>query len=91
MYSESYNAPAIAAPPKTKKTKETTKRTVDQSYDTLGDSNSDGTESEVSEEDVNGEEVKTQMEQFGRDMMSKTLITGFGFAVSLVGLWGDGA
>lgn len=67
------------------------KRTVEQSYDTLGYSTSDETESNASGEDVNGEEVKAQMEQFSLSMMKQTTIAGTAFVMSLIGIWGDGA
>jgi len=88
MFTQQASTPAITITPKPKKS---SNRPVEQSYDTLGDSNSDGTESDDMAEDINGEEIKAQMERFGRSMMKQTAITGVGFAMSLVGLWGDGA
>jgi len=88
MSTQLSDTPAITIAPKPKKN---SKRTVEQSYDNLADSNSDGTESEDLEEEVNGEEIKAQMELFGQIMMKQTAIAGVGFAMSLVGLWGDGA
>lgn len=88
MLNQQTSTPAITITPKPKKT---SNRPVEQSYDTLGDSNSDGTESDDLAEDVNGEEIKAQMEQFGRRMMKQTAITGVSFAMALIGLWGDGA
>jgi len=66
---------------------------MDASYEVLGhDTNSEGTLSgEEAEDEVNGEEVRQQMEGFMTSQIVRTVVAGFGFAVSLVGLWGDGA
>jgi len=66
---------------------------MDASYEVLGhDTNSEGTLSgEEAEDEVNGEEVRQQMEGFMTSQIARTVIAGLGFAVSLVGLWGDGA
>lgn len=89
-YTQSQNTRSLKVATKKKKTIKI-RRSVEQSYENLGDSASDGTESEASEEDVNGEEVKAQMEQFGGRMLIQTIVTGVSFAMSLVGIWGDGA
>lgn len=66
---------------------------MDASYEVLGhDSNSEGTMSgEEAEEEVNGEEVRQQMEGFKMSQIVRTAVAGFGFAMSVVGIWGDGA
>lgn len=66
---------------------------MDASYEVLGhDSNSEGTMSgEEMEEEVNGEEVRHQMEGFKLSQIVRTGIAGLGFAMSIVGIWGDGA
>ncbi|KAG0650658.1 Autophagy-related 33 [Hyphodiscus hymeniophilus] len=68
-------------------------RQMDASYEVLGhDSNSEGTMSgEELEEEVNGEEVRQQMEGFKMSQMIRTAVAGLGFAMSVVGIWGDGA
>jgi autophagy-related protein 33 len=68
-------------------------RQIDASYDLLGpDSNSEGTLSgEELDEDVNGEEVRQQMEGFMTSQIARTVVAGVGFAMSVVGIWGDGA
>jgi autophagy-related protein 33 len=43
------------------------------------------------EEDVNGEEVREQMEGFMMTQIVRTVVAGIGFAMSVVGIWGDGA
>lgn len=67
-------------------------RQMDASYEVLGhDSNSEGTMSgEEMEEDVNGEEVREQMEGFMTSQITRTIIAGVGFAMSVIGIWGDG-
>jgi autophagy-related protein 33 len=68
-------------------------RQMDASYEVLGhDSNSEGTMSgEEIEEDVNGEEVRQQMEGFMTSQIARTVVAGVGFAMSVIGIWGDGA
>lgn len=76
--------------PRIRKTKN---RQMDASYEVLGhDANSEGTLSgEEAEDEVNGEEVRQQMEGFMTSQIVRTVVAGLGFAVSLIGLWGDGA
>lgn len=66
---------------------------MEASYEVLGDSTSEGTASggEEMDDEVNGEEVKEVMEGFLTTQMVKTIISGIGFAMSVVGIWGDGA
>ena len=67
---------------------------MDASYEVLGtsDRESEGTLSgEEAEEDVNGEEVREQMEGFVVSQVLRTAIAGIGFAMSVVGIWGDGS
>jgi len=66
---------------------------MDASYEVLGhDSNSEGTQSgEELEDDVNGEEVREQMEGFMTGQVIRTVVAGLGFAMSVIGIWGDGA
>jgi autophagy-related protein 33 len=68
-------------------------RQMDASYEVLGhDSNSEGTMSgEEMEEEVNGEEVRQQMEGYKLSQIVRTAVAGLGFAMSVVGIWGDGA
>lgn len=68
-------------------------RQMDSSYEVLGhDSNSDATLSgEELEEDANGEGVREQMEGFMTNQIARTFIAGVGFAMSVIGIWGDGA
>jgi len=65
---------------------------MDSSYEVLGSSDR---ESEMSgedmDDDVNGEEVREEMEGFMLTQIIRTAIAGVGFAMSVVGIWGDGA
>ncbi|KAG4425817.1 hypothetical protein IFR04_001024 [Cadophora malorum] len=77
--------------PKTKKGKG---RQMDSSYEVLGasDRDSEGTISgEEMDEDINGEEIREQVEGYMKVNIAKTIIAGIGFAMSTVGIWGDGA
>jgi autophagy-related protein 33 len=65
---------------------------MEASYEVLGDSHSEGTSaSDEGEEDVNGEEVRSAMEGFKLSQLVRTGLSAVAFAMSLVGLWGDGA
>lgn len=65
---------------------------MEASYDVLGDSHSEGTSaSDEGEEDINGEELRTAMEGFKLSQTVRLTLAGVGFAMSLIGIWGDGA
>jgi len=69
-------------------------RQMDASYEVLavGDSHSEGTASgEEGEEEVNGEEVREAMQGYVTSTLIRTAVAGIGFAMSVVGIWGDGA
>lgn len=68
-------------------------RHMEASYEVLGDSNSEGTASGAEEidDEVNGEEIKEVMEGFLTTQIVRTVVAGVGFAMSVVGIWGDGA
>jgi len=86
-------AKAVVAPqiqkPKDKRGKN---RQMDASYEVLGhDSNSEGTQSDQEvEEEVNGEQVRSQMQSFVTRQMIRTGVASIGFAMGIIGLWGDG-
>jgi autophagy-related protein 33 len=84
-----------AATPRVVKTKDRKGKgsQMDASYEVLGhDSNSEGTMSgEEAEDEVNGEEVRQRMEGFKMSQIVRTAVAGVGFAMSVVGIWGDGA
>lgn len=68
---------------------------MDASYEVLGasDRESEATMSEGDEveEEVNGEEIRERMEGFTMGQVVRTAVAGVGFAMSVVGIWGDGA
>ena len=67
---------------------------MDASYEVLGSSDreSEGTMSEADEgEEVNGEEIRERMKGFTMGQVVRTAVAGVGFAMSVVGIWGDGA
>jgi len=67
---------------------------MDASYEVLSasDRDSEGTVSgEEMDDVVNGEEVRQQMEGFQTVQIVRTVVAGVGFAMSVVGIWGDGA
>jgi len=67
-------------------------RQMDASYEVLGASDRESEASgEDVDDDVNGEEVREEMEGFMWTQVIRTCIAGVGFAMSVVGIWGDGA
>lgn len=63
---------------------------MEASYEVLGDAHSEPA-SEEDIEDVNGEEVRAQVESLSRGYLARTGVAALGFAMAIVGLWGDGA
>lgn len=63
---------------------------MDASYEVLGDAHSEAA-SEEEAEDLNGEEVRLEIEGLARGYIVRTGLSALGFAMALVGLWGDGA
>ncbi|KAI1737341.1 hypothetical protein F4680DRAFT_429193 [Xylaria scruposa] len=64
------------------------------SYDVLDDSHAEeGSASgeELMEDEVNGEEVRIDVEFFVRNQLVQTAVAGFGFMMAVLGVWGDGA
>lgn len=96
-----YITPAIFGPPsdfsqrraalaKARKEKTAVNR-MEQSYELLGDSHSDeGLNSEDAEEEINGEEVRSEVEFFVKNKLVQTALAGIGFMMAVVGIWGDG-
>lgn len=65
---------------------------MDASYEVLGASDRESEASgEDVDDDVNGEEVREEMEGFMLTQIVRTCISGVAFAMSVVGIWGDGA
>ncbi|KAH8676268.1 hypothetical protein BX600DRAFT_508432 [Xylariales sp. PMI_506] len=69
-------------------------RRMEASYEDLGVSHSDeasvGTSGEELEEEVNGEDVRNDVEIFVKNQLVQTALAGIGFMMAVVGIWGDG-
>jgi autophagy-related protein 33 len=63
---------------------------MEASYEVLGDMHSEPA-SEEDMDDVNGEEVRASVEGLARSYLARTAISALGFAMAVVGIWGDGA
>ncbi|CAG9971485.1 unnamed protein product [Clonostachys byssicola] len=80
-----------------KKKKKTTSRPVrnlEASYEVLGEVPSEETHSEEDSEEfvaVNGEDVKAEVEWVVKRYFLRTGFAALGFAMAVVGIWGDGA
>ena len=96
-------ASLAAAAKKQKKERAAAKRAqMEASYEVLGSSSTSahsdegtvsGEEIEAEEEvarDINGEEVRTEVEGFLKKQMVQTAISGLGFLMAVIGIWGDG-
>ncbi|KAK4151787.1 hypothetical protein C8A00DRAFT_16835 [Chaetomidium leptoderma] len=95
-------AAAAAAAAKKEKLKEKERRAaararMEASYEVLGSGGSDalsegstGEEVEAEEGDVNGEEVRAEVEVFLKQQIIRGALAGLGFMLSVVGIWGDG-
>ena len=56
----------------------------------LGDVHSEAA-SEEEIEDVNGEDVRVQVERLAKGYVVRAGLAAVGFAMAVVGIWGDGA
>ncbi|KAJ2905121.1 hypothetical protein MKZ38_006367 [Zalerion maritima] len=76
-----------------KKAATATPRGMEASYEVLGgDTSSAASEGQVEEEEeVNGEEVRGEVEGFLKAQVVQGMISGAGFLMAVVGIWGDGA
>lgn len=63
---------------------------MEASYEVLGDAGSEAA-SEEEIDDVNGEEVRADVETVARSYIARTTLSALGFAMAVVGIWGDGA
>ncbi len=96
--SSSASAAAAARKQVQQKKKEAAARArMEASYEVLGagsDTHSDGDIEDADVEDehagVNGEEVRIKVETFLKKQLVQTAVAGVGFALSVVGIWGDG-
>lgn len=66
---------------------------MEASYELLGDAHSDegSASGEEFDEDVNGEEVRSEVEYFVRNQLIQTAVSGIGFVMAVIGIWGDGS
>jgi len=67
-------------------------RRMDTSYEDLGNSHSDegAASGEELEEETNGEEVRSEVDTFVKNQLMQTAVSAIGFAMAVVGIWGDG-
>jgi autophagy-related protein 33 len=66
---------------------------MEQSYEVLGverESDNEGSSEDVFEEEINGEEVRSEVELFVKNHLVQTALAGVGFTMAVVGIWGDG-
>lgn len=64
---------------------------MEASYEVLGDAHSDAATSDSGSDDVNGEEVRVAVEGLAKGFLVRTGIAALGFAMAVVGIWGDGS
>lgn len=67
---------------------------MEASYEVLGDGNSEGTGSasgeDMEEDQLNGEEVRGEVENFVKTRLVQATVSALGFMVAVIGIWGDG-
>jgi hypothetical protein len=63
---------------------------MEASYEVLGDAQSDAA-SEEEIDDINGEEVRAHVEAMSMGYKVRAGISTLGFAMAVLGIWGDGA
>lgn len=90
-------APAPASRSSTPSPKKKAPRAMEASYEVLGDAPSesasavsDEPEEEAAGETQNGEGVRAQVEAFVKGGIVQTGLAAASFAISVVGIWGDG-
>ncbi|KAM0667367.1 hypothetical protein ACQRIT_003606 [Beauveria bassiana] len=66
-------------------------RSMEASYEVLGDVHSEPASEEDVDEPVNGEDVRVHVQGLARAYTVQAGLAALGFAMSVVGLWGDGA
>lgn len=75
---------------KEKEGKGKAKAMMEASYEVLGDTPSEE-ETEVVEEEINGEQLRSEMQSFAKTESIRAGVSAFAFVLACVGLWGDGA
>ncbi|ETS86996.1 hypothetical protein PFICI_00824 [Pestalotiopsis fici W106-1] len=80
-----------AALAKARREKAAAKR-MEQSYEVLGSEtqSDEGSSEDIFEEEINGEEVRSEVELFVKNHLVQTALAGIGFMMAVVGIWGDG-
>ena len=64
---------------------------MEASYEVLGDTPSEEEIDEFVEEEINGEQLRSDMVGFAKVEKIRGGLSAFGFLLACVGLWGDGA
>ncbi|KAF4988444.1 hypothetical protein FGRMN_9768 [Fusarium graminum] len=84
--------PAPASPRVTSSaaTRQSSRAKMEASYEVLGDAHSEPA-SEEDIDDVNGEGVRAEVEGLARTYIARTALSALGFAMAVVGIWGDGS
>ncbi|TQV97174.1 hypothetical protein V2A60_000194 [Cordyceps javanica] len=82
---------AAPAPRSAAKTSARAARHMEASYEVLGDVHSEPASEEDLDEQVNGEDVRVHVQGLSRAHTVQAGLAGLAFAMSVVGLWGDGA
>ncbi|KAF5656926.1 autophagy-related 33 [Fusarium heterosporum] len=83
--------PAPASPRVTSSaTRQSSRAKMEASYEVLGDAHSEPA-SEEDIDDVNGEGVRAEVEGLARSYIARTALSALGFAMAVVGIWGDGS
>ena len=68
-----------------------TRAMMEASYEVLGDTPSEEEDVVDVEEEINGEQLRSEMVNFAKTERIRGGISAFGFLLACVGLWGDGA
>ncbi|KAK7425657.1 Autophagy-related protein 33 [Neonectria magnoliae] len=82
--------PRSIAPAPAPAGKASSRARMEASYEVLGDVHSEPA-SEEDIDDVNGEEVRADIEGLASNYVARTALAALGFALAVVGIWGDGA
>ncbi|OAA73257.1 hypothetical protein ISF_00158 [Cordyceps fumosorosea ARSEF 2679] len=83
---------AAPAAPRPVVVKPSARARMEASYEVLGDVHSEpASEEDADEQQVNGEEVRGRLQGSAKAHAVQAGLAGLAFAMSVVGLWGDGA
>ncbi|KAI9904807.1 hypothetical protein N3K66_001336 [Trichothecium roseum] len=82
---------AAAGAPKQKKPRKLPTRSMEASYEVLGDVPGEEPVSEEDEGVVNGEEVRAEVDGVAKGFLVRTGVSALAFAMAVMGVWGDGA